>query len=47
MTFASLGTSAAPFPPRPPLGLLSLEKATNAMNFFIMEQSLSLCLLWY
>jgi hypothetical protein len=47
MTFASPGMGAALFPPGSPPGFLSLEKALDDMNFFIMMQSLHLCLMGY
>jgi hypothetical protein len=47
MTSASLGTGAILFPPGSLLGLSLLEGAPNVINFFIMVQSLSLCLIGY
>jgi hypothetical protein len=47
MTFTFLGMGATLIPPGSPHSLLPLEKVPDIMNFFIMVQSLSLCLTWY
>jgi hypothetical protein len=47
MTSASLEMGVAFFPLGSPPGLLPLEKAPDVINFFIMVQSLSLCLTGY
>jgi hypothetical protein len=47
LTTSSPGSGAEPFPPESPLGFLPLERAPEVMKFFIMVQSLSLCLMGY
>jgi hypothetical protein len=47
MTSTSSGMGTALFPPRSPPGFLPLENAPDIMKFFIMVQSLSMCLIGY
>jgi hypothetical protein len=47
MTAAFSGAGAVPFLPGSPSGFLPLERAPEVMKFFIMVQSLILCLIGY
>jgi hypothetical protein len=47
MTTYSPGAGVAPFPPGSPSGFCPLERAPEVMKFFIMMQSLNLCLMRY